>query len=247
MAAPFRSTPDGSGWICLEHASTVPSGFGCVHRRQERYYAFDICPGFWNGVLREHHDGRVRSIDRIKNELLLGRKDEDLVLWVTNEVPPSFFGDSNADQVSSAFADVMLWVQRTTQYLDRAKAKFATEADGWLVAYSMVNESTVVTNEQPRPESRSRGRSRGAASSCPTSASSSTWPTRTRLPCSENCVSSSSLPKGDPVQGGDRRSLCERCTNAPRSAPLGRKASTCTQRGPRFRGRAHHEGAKRVT
>jgi hypothetical protein len=50
----------------------------------------------------------------------------------------------------------MLWVQRNTRYFDRAKAKFATEADGWLVAYSMVHGSVVVTNEQPRPESRNR-------------------------------------------------------------------------------------------
>ena len=39
---------------------------------------------------------------------------------------------------------------------DRAKAKFATEADGWMVAYSMVNGTVVVTNEQPRPESGNR-------------------------------------------------------------------------------------------
>ena len=37
-----------------------------------------------------------------------------------------------------------------------AKAKFATEADGWLVAYAMTRGAVVVTNEQPRPESRSR-------------------------------------------------------------------------------------------
>ena len=120
------------------------------------YYAFDICPGFWNGILRAHQQGGVRSIDRVRNELLLGRKEEDLVQWVTNDVPTTFFHDSNAEQVNSAFADVMLWVQRNAQYYDRAKAKFATEADGWLVAYSMVNGSTVVTNEQPRPESRNR-------------------------------------------------------------------------------------------
>ena len=30
------------------------------------------------------------------------------------------------------------------------------EADGWLVAYSMANGTVVVTNEQPRPESRNR-------------------------------------------------------------------------------------------
>lgn len=120
------------------------------------YYAFDICPGFWGGILRAHQQGSVRSIDRIKNELLSGRKEEDLVRWVANQAPATFFDDSNTDDVSFAFADVMLWVQRSSQYFDRAKAKFATEADGWLVAYSMVRGTIVVTNEQPRPESRNR-------------------------------------------------------------------------------------------
>jgi hypothetical protein len=119
------------------------------------YYAFDICPGFWKGILHAHGQGRVRSIDRIRSELLAGRKEEDLVQWV-NDVPLEFFSDSNSEDVSSAYADVMLWVQRNANYFDRAKAKFATEADGWLVAYAMVNEAVVVTNEQPRPESRNR-------------------------------------------------------------------------------------------
>jgi hypothetical protein len=120
------------------------------------YYAFDICPGFWQALIRGNTDGRLRSIDRIKNELLLGRKEEDLVRWVRDDVPAAFFADSNAEDVSTAYAEVMLWVQRSTQYFDRAKAKFATEADGWLVAYSMVHGTTVVTNEQPRPDSRNR-------------------------------------------------------------------------------------------
>ena len=120
------------------------------------YYAFDICPGFWNGILRAYQQGSVRSIDRIRNELLLGRKEENLVQWVKNEVPRSFFHDSDAGDVSAAFTEVMLWVQRNGQYFDRAKAKFATEADGWLVAYSIVHGTVVVTNEQPRPDSRNR-------------------------------------------------------------------------------------------
>ena len=37
-----------------------------------------------------------------------------------------------------------------------ALAVGATETDGWLVAYSMVHGTVVVTNEQPRPESRNR-------------------------------------------------------------------------------------------
>ena len=120
------------------------------------YYAFDICPGFWSGILRAFQQGSVRSIDRIRNELLAGQREEDLVQWVRNEVPEPFFDDSNSGDVSTAFAEVMLWVQRNGQYFDRAKAKFATEADGWLVAYSMVHGTVIVTNEQPRPESRNR-------------------------------------------------------------------------------------------
>jgi len=45
-------------------------------------------------------------------------------------------------------------VQRNPQYFDHAKAKFATGADGWLVAYARVHGVTVVTNEERRPEAK---------------------------------------------------------------------------------------------
>ena len=64
--------------------------------------------------------------------------------------------DTGEQAVAAAYGDVMLWVQRNPQYFDQAKAKFATEADGWLVAYAMVHAVTVITNEQPRPQSRNR-------------------------------------------------------------------------------------------
>ncbi len=120
------------------------------------YYAFDICPGFWESIVQAHQHDRLRSIDRIKAELLAGQPKEDLVVWVKERVPAGFFHSTQAKAVLDAYVEIALWVQRSTQYLDRAKAKFATEADGWLVAYSMVHGTTVVTNEQPRPDSRSR-------------------------------------------------------------------------------------------
>ncbi|WP_419160989.1 DUF4411 family protein [Candidatus Palauibacter sp.] len=30
------------------------------------YYAFDLCPGFWQSVLHHHRDGRVFSVDRVR-------------------------------------------------------------------------------------------------------------------------------------------------------------------------------------
>ncbi len=118
------------------------------------YYAFDICPGFWECLLHHHREGQVFSVDRVRNELLAGRKTEDLVQWVKNDVPQKFFLAVDTDEVARVYTDIMMWVQRHPNYFDHAKAKFATGADGWLVACALVHGATVVTNEQPAPASR---------------------------------------------------------------------------------------------
>jgi hypothetical protein len=92
----------------------------------------------------------------VRTELLAGRKDEDLVKSVKNDLPSEFFLDTSGDEVSSAYGDVMLWVQRNAQYFDNAKAQFATGADGWLVAYATVHGAVVVTTEQPSPKAKTR-------------------------------------------------------------------------------------------
>lgn len=120
------------------------------------YYAFSICPGFWKSLIHHHGKDRVFSIDQIRREILAGRDSEDLVQWAKNDLPDEFFLATDAEEVIDAFTEVMLWAQRSTQYTEPAKAKFATEADGWLVAYAKVHKGVVVTNEQPRPDSKSR-------------------------------------------------------------------------------------------
>lgn len=123
---------------------------------KNQYYAFDICPGFWRSLIYHGESAGVRSIDKVRSELLRGRKTEDLVQWVENDLPADFFYSTDDADVLSSYAQVMLWVQRHVRYFDSAKAKFATEADGWLVAYAMTYGQVVITNEQPRPEARNR-------------------------------------------------------------------------------------------
>lgn len=120
------------------------------------YYAFDLCPGFWSSLLARHQTQQVYSLDRNRLELLQGREDEDLVIWVKESVPDGFFLETQGSDVVAAYTEVMLWVQRNGQYFDGAKAKFATGADGWLVAYARTNGFVVVTLEQSRPESRNQ-------------------------------------------------------------------------------------------
>lgn len=120
------------------------------------YYAFDLCPGFWESLQLRHQEGSVFSLDRIRFELLQGRDDDSLVEWTNNVIPQSFFLSSAGNQVTNVFSQIMLWVQQNQQFQDTAKAKFATGADGWLVAYAKVHGSTVVTMEESRPESRNQ-------------------------------------------------------------------------------------------
>lgn len=123
---------------------------------KNQYYAFDICPGFWKSLVFYGSTGKIRSIDKVRSELLAGRSTENLAQWVLTELPADFFLDTSDRDIISAYTEIMLWVQRNSQYHDNAKAKFATEADGWLIASAVARGAVVVTNEQPRPESKSR-------------------------------------------------------------------------------------------
>lgn len=42
---------------------------------KNRYYAFDICPGFWDWLHAAHESGQVFSIEAVKQELT-SRDDE---------------------------------------------------------------------------------------------------------------------------------------------------------------------------
>ncbi len=118
------------------------------------YYSFKICPGFWKCMLHHHQQDTVFSIDRVRSELLAGAPTDDLVSWVSSSVPDTFFLKVDTEAVVSTYTEIMLWVQRHPNYFDAAKAKFATGADGWLVAYAKVHDATVVTNEKPAPDSK---------------------------------------------------------------------------------------------
>jgi hypothetical protein len=76
------------------------------------YYAFDLCPGFWESLIHHHRQKRVFSVDRVRNELVAGRRTEDLVQWVRNEVPGGFFLEADSQDVTAVYTEIMLWAQR---------------------------------------------------------------------------------------------------------------------------------------
>jgi hypothetical protein len=114
-----------------------------AHRQ---YYPFDICPGFWRGIVVHHKARRLASIDRIKGEIVSGA-DDDLKQWTSDTIPAEFFKGTADQRVIDKFAEMMAWVTGHGQYSDAAKAEFASIADGWLAAYACCNKCVVVTQE----------------------------------------------------------------------------------------------------
>ncbi len=116
------------------------------------HYAFDICPGFWSALKRQHDLGKVCSIDKVKAELI--EEGDQLAAWVKNAAPEAFFRETADANVINVFSKLVNWAQTQSQFTPEAKAEFATVADAWLVAFARVNGLTVVTHEEYAPQAK---------------------------------------------------------------------------------------------
>ncbi len=117
-----------------------------------RYYAMDLCPGFWDCLEHYCKEVQLLSIDRVRDEISEG---DDLDAWVTR-APDKLFASTADAEVVQTFAEMMEWVQDNENFFDVAKDEFARVADGWLVAYAKVHELVVVTHEAFNPDAKRR-------------------------------------------------------------------------------------------
>ena len=122
--------------------------FIAAHRS---YYAFNLCPGFWDCLIHFFDAGRIVSIDRVRDELV-GNKDK-LSDWVEN-LQVDWFVPSLEETVTDAYREVMSWVYANVQFYPQAKDEFSRGADGWLVAYAREHSATLVTLERYAPDAR---------------------------------------------------------------------------------------------
>lgn len=126
---------------------------------KQKFYAFDICPGYWNALIAHQRAGRLRSIDRVRDEIEDGNEDDDLWMWARDTFPPEGFANTRVPEVLTSYGRLQAWVAANTHYSFGAKQEFAeeTNADGWLVAHAMTFPGTeIVTLEDFNPERRSR-------------------------------------------------------------------------------------------
>jgi hypothetical protein len=113
-------------------------------------YPFDVMPSFWNKMKDLAHQGLIKSIDKVKVELIdNGRDGDELKEWCKNDLPASFFINSQTSLV--AYTEIIAWATSGVRpYNAAAIRKFlATNyADPWLVAMAKQDSNTVVVTEE---------------------------------------------------------------------------------------------------
>lgn len=112
------------------------------------YYAFDLCPGFWDSLLYHNSNGNLESIDRVGDDLSEG---DDLDAW--KKQSSDFFAPTESASILKAYREVNQWVQSQERFSNFEKSKFADDVDAWVIAYAKANNATLVTHEVPAPKS----------------------------------------------------------------------------------------------
>ncbi len=118
-----------------------------------RYYAFDIAPVFWETLVACACDGRVVSIDHVRDELERGT--DELWEWAKKHFAPWFLSTDD-DGVVEQYRALTNWVAAQTRFTDAAKDEFYGAADGWLIALALDKSGTVVTQEVSSRDSKKR-------------------------------------------------------------------------------------------
>lgn len=119
-----------------------------------RYYAFDICPGFWDWLDQVCPDRDVCSIEPVYREL--ADKSDQLAVWVKDRKEPGRFLQVDDDNTQQHFKEIARTIQAGPAD-NAAKRKFLAGADPWLVAKALTEGATVVTHEVVVPaETRKR-------------------------------------------------------------------------------------------
>ena len=118
---------------------------------KNRYYAFDIAPGFWKWLEGAHADGHVCSIEAVRDELVAG--DDELAEWA--KANTAFFRP--VDQATTAHFPALTTWASSQSFTPAALAGFTgSAADYLLVAYARAHDHVVVTHERSDPNSRRR-------------------------------------------------------------------------------------------
>jgi len=111
---------------------------------KNRYYTFDICPGFWEWLVNFGQGQSVLSLVHVKKEMQHGK--DELADWIT-DLPNSYFIEAEMP-IQHKFKRIVNFVLQHNRFSLSEKSKFLDKADPWLIAAAMSEHVTVITQEK---------------------------------------------------------------------------------------------------
>jgi hypothetical protein len=119
---------------------------------KNRYYAFDICPGFWDWI---DHVAKTDagSVVPVCEELRKGK--DELAKWADDRRSMPWFLKIDDTETQNAMKDIAAFVGGQG-YSAEAQAHFLAGADPWLIAKARTIGAKVVTHEVSSPGAKKR-------------------------------------------------------------------------------------------
>lgn len=108
-------------------------------------------PTFWERFVVLLNTGNIYTSTKVLEELKNG--NDDLAQWLKSKVPSAFFLPVDTE-VMSKYQDTQNWAIANNTYTPAARQTFAEVADAYLIATAAAKTLTLVTNEQPAPNSK---------------------------------------------------------------------------------------------
>lgn len=119
-----------------------------------RYYSFDIAPGFWKQLTPHINLGRIIILDMVKAEVVNG--NDELSNWMSKLNSPIM--DHRENAIIKKYAEVLEFVRSNPCYQEAALHEWSESniADAWLIATAAVHGYTLITFEKTaKPNSNS--------------------------------------------------------------------------------------------
>jgi len=105
-----------------------------------KYYAFDLCPDYWEKLDHLAKNGIIFATQEVKKEI--EKKDDNLFEWVSSR-------DHLFRAIDDNVQDCLRQIFETEAHHRLVdSSKFRSIADPWVIAHAMAEKAIVVTKEE---------------------------------------------------------------------------------------------------
>jgi len=119
---------------------------------KNRYYHFDICPGFWKAILTNNN---IKTIEMVIQEIKDGR--DELKDWIINneQIIKTKLIEID-DNIQQNFIEISNYVNNLQYPPISEKERFLSKADPWLIATCKTYNYILVTQESYIPATNTK-------------------------------------------------------------------------------------------